>query len=262
MILSALFLTACPNPEKTEAPEELEDLAAWFWSNQREAPELDIEASLVNLHPHVVDLTADGPAVGPLPVLTEDDIAWTGVERDPTQTVGVYLANTFECDLETLTEILTHPNQDELHDGVYDDYSRDYQHDRDEFLAGDSDLLLWATSYKATPTVNQYSATTSSGVRRANPVDGDLGPVILQGTFLPEPADFGGIDNHAFEQDYQLEVYYEVDGRIHHFYGLWRSMQIGAFSIEDDIMINFTLDALIQWDQQNEDLCATWPELP
>ena len=271
---SGLLFSACPNPEKTQAPDDLVGLAKHLWQVQRDVPDADLEEALLNLEPVIRDLTQGEnnngdlvikPAVGPLPVLTDDEIAWTELDNDPSEAPGLFLANQYDCDIETLQEILTAPNQGDLHTGVYDSYDRDYEQNRGDFLDGEGDRLLWQTSYSATPTVTQYSATTSSGVRRAV-LEGDdfSGPfAIIQGTVLREPADFGdAADDHFFTQDYQLEVFYPRDGRIHHFYGMWRQMQVGSFGVHDEIFINFTLDALIQWDKQNEDLCATWPELP
>lgn len=257
-------LAACDPAERVEAPAGVRDLARWFFANHRTASAEEVDAALTNLIPSLEAETADGnPKFGSLDALTEDDIAFTGLDVDPSPAAGFFLMNRLDCDIDTLEEIVTAENQNELYDGVYDSYTRSYSGSRDDYLDGATDSLPWTIDYSATPIAETYTANADAGMWRIEGGESGAGKVLMQSAFLTAPADFGGAENHAYEQDYQVELYFSVDGEsVLHFYPLWRYMQIGAFSVEDDFFVELLLNGLIDWDENTEALCQTWPDLP
>lgn len=264
--LALALLAACPSPPRAEAPEDLEGLARFFFTDQLTASDEELDEAIGNAQTVLSDLLDGEPhKVGALKLLDEEALEAAEVSGgDPSLAPGMFLVKRFRCELGVLAEILTHPDQPAVHPGVYDSYERDFDDDRDAWLDGGEGVLRWKVTYEATPTATQYRAKTRSGVRHVPKVESSVGPSLVQRTVLREPATFvGEPDNHVFDQDYQSEVFIDVgDGEVLHFYSLWRFMQLGIVSIHDDVFVDFQLDGMIQWDDQTEAACATWPELP
>lgn len=265
VLFTVACLSACPAP-RAEAPEDLEGLARFFFASQLTASDEELDEAIGNVH-EVLDTLLDGEPhkVGALDFLDEDALAEAEVSGgDPSEAPGMFLAKRFRCDLDVLAEVLSHPDQPAVHPTVYESYDRQFDDDRDAWLAKDEALLRWQVTYEAKPTATMYRAKTRSGVRRVPKGEASVGPTLVQRTVLQEPAEFeGNPDNHVFDQDYQSEVFIDVgDGEVLHFYGLWRYMRLGIVSIHDDAFVEFQLDGMIRWDDQTEAACASWPELP
>lgn len=264
-LLAITCLSAC-FPPRVEAPEDLEGLARFFFAAQLSATDEELDEAIDNVHEVLEELLAGEPhKVGGLATLDEATLEAAEVSGgDPSLAPGLFLAKRFRCDLDTLAKILTHPDQPDFRPGVYDSYDRAFDDDRDAWLGRDEDVLRWQVTYEATPTATQYRARTKSAVRHVPKLEASVGPSIVQRTVLREPATFvGDADNHVFDQDYQSEVFIDAGGgEVLHFYGLWRFMQLGVVSVRDDVFVDFQLDGMIQWDEQSEAACASWPELP
>ena len=266
--LLSSFLCACPAAERVPPPDDLDGLLRYVWNEFGNASDAELMEAGANAAAILQDLLAEEDAkVGALETLGLSDLATFELDdgRDPTQAPGFFLASRFRCDLDVLADVLTHPNQGGVHPGVYDSYKRDYAVSRDEWLAAEFGLLSWSVEYEATPTATQYLARTKSAIRRfdANgPIDGIR--TLIQRTYLAEPAIFSGNpDNHIFDQDYQVEMFMQTaEGEVVHLYGLWRHMQLGLVGINDDVFVDFQINGLVEWDQQTEAACATWPEFP
>ena len=259
--------TACACAPRVEAPNDLEGLARFFWAQGLEVSDADLDDAVGNTHAVLSDLLTDGAAkVGSLSRLDREDLETVGLadKNDPSGAPGLFLANRFLCDIDILDDVLASLRQTELHPGVYDAYERTYRDDDEGWLAADTGILTWDTEYAATPTATQYRATSRSRIRKVPRGAASVGPSLVQQTWLLDPATFDGSpDDHVFDQDYQAELYYQGDdSEVWHLYGLWRFMQLGIVSSYDDAFINFQLDGMIQWDEQTEAVCATWPELP
>lgn len=265
LVFAIASVTACPSP-RAEAPEDLEGLARYFFTEQLTASDEELDDAIGNAHAVLTELL-DGKRhqVGALKLLDEEALRAAEVSGgDPSQAPGMFLVKRFRCDLDVLAEILTHPDQPAIHPGVYDSYVREFDDDRDAWLARDEDVLRWRVTYEATPTATQYRAKTRSGVRHVPKLASSVGPSIVQRTVLREPATFeGNPDNHVFDQDYQSEIFIDVGGgEVLHFYSLWRFMQLGIVSIRDDVFVDFQLNGMVEWDDQTEAACGTWPNLP
>ncbi len=261
-----VVVTGCPSA-RVEAPEDLEGLAKYIWTQQSTASDEELGAAVQQAHAVLLELLVDTDAqIGVLPYLSDEDLAPIGQDgvNDPSEAPGFFLATRFDCDLDVLAEMLTHPEQDSLRPDVYDSYARTFAGDRDAWLDDDTGALEWDVVYEVTPTVTQYKAKTHSSVRHVPKLEDAAGAAVVQRTFLKEPAVFvGEPDDHVFDQDYQAELFLDGgEGEIFHLYGLWRFMQLGIVGIHDDAFVDVQLDGMVKWDEQTEAACATWPELP
>lgn len=265
LLLVIACVSGCPTP-RTEAPDDVEGLARFFFAEQLRATDEELDDAVGKAHAVLEELLADEPhRVGALDFLDEEALEAAEVSGgDPREAPGMYLVKRFRCDLDVLAEILTHPDQPAVHPGVYQSYDRAFDDDRDAWLKRDESVLRWQVTYEAKPTATLYRAKTRSGVRHVPKASASVGPSIVQRTVLREPATFeGDPDNHVFDQDYQSEVFIDVGGgEVLHFYGLWRFMQLGIVSVHDDAFVDFQLNGMVEWDDQTEAACATWPDLP
>lgn len=261
-------LSGCPGAERVPPPADLDGLVRYVWNEFENANDTELMEAGANAAAILEELLlAEDAKVGALETLEVSDLATYGLDdgRDPAQAPGFFLASRFSCDLDVLADVLTHPNQGGVHPGVYDSYERDYAVSREDWLAADFGRLSWRVDYEATPTATQYQAHTESAIRRFD-ANGSLDGVrtLVQRTYLAEPATFAGNpDNHIFDQDYQVDLFMQsADGEVLHLFGLWRHMQLGLVGIHDDVFVDFQINGLVEWDQQTEAACATWPDFP
>ena len=72
-----------------------------------------------------------------------------------------------------------------------------------------------------------------------------------------EPAVFE-TEGAEFTDDYQVETLTErAPGELLHFYAIWRYMRYGVLADSyDALMIDQTIQALIDWDAKTDELCA------
>ena len=74
---------------------------------------------------------------------------------------------------------------------------------------------------------------------------------------LVDEAETVGDDAH-FEQDYQIEVYFErKNGEMFHLYAIWRQADFGGtFTTDNEGFQRLMLNNLADWDDSTEELCA------
>lgn len=261
-VSSSVLLTGCFSFERVPPPEDLEGLLGFFVQNGATATDEELAVAVENTDAVLRALLTDGDAkVGGIAALTSTDLAAFGIDdgRDPSLAPGMFLASRFTCTPERLAEVISDPDQPTIHPNVYDSYDRVFDTDRAAWLRGDIATLDWHVTYEATPTATQYRAKTQSAVRRVLMAeDFPAATALVQRTFLTEPAEFvGAPENHVFDQDYQVEIFFDGgDGTILHLYGLWRYMQLGVVSVNDDVFVDFQLNGMLEWDTQTEAACA------
>jgi hypothetical protein len=193
--------------------------------------------------------------------LAPEDLKEVGLDTtaDPSAARGFLLLNPYACTLDKLAEILVAADQPTQYPDVYDYYDRQYQGDRDAFLARDTATLSWKVSMKASlPVSDQYEALLEGALRRIPGAAPGGGEVLVYRSALPSPATFAANSTSYFRQDYQLELYWErAPGEIFHAYGMWREMKVGGFNLttEDNGMFNILIDNLEKWDDRTEVLC-------
>ena len=240
------------------APEDFDALLHYFWQKANEGSDAEIAEGVRNLHEAIGGDTLDGPQDGTLSRLTNEETAFIELDATPDTAAGIYLLNPYQCSFDDLTTIVTHLDQQLLYPGVYDGYERDYTTSREAFVDGQTNRLEWDLHYGATLLGSSYTATVKSMMRRV-PNIGDeaseIGDFLLWQAYIEEPADFGD-SAKSLTQDYQIDLYYPINGRIIHAYGIWREANYGAgFSTESEAVQRITLNNLIDWDEQTETYC-------
>lgn len=261
LLLASLSLLACKKVEP--APADLDGLLHWFWQKYEAGEEEELHEGVVNAF-DIVDVEALAEEVqdGSISDLDADEAALVGVtDRDPADAAGMYLLTVFDCDLQTLQEVVAAPDQDALYEGIYDDYERTFTGDDQAYLSGEEDLLAWDVWYAASYLGGSYEAESKGGLRRVPEIDAEVSPhgdVVLQRTWMPEPAVWES-DGPSYDQDYQIEVYVDAgEGRVLHLYGLWRQAEYpGGFSSDNESVQRVLLNNLAKWDETTEGHCAT-----
>ncbi|MCB9742908.1 MAG: hypothetical protein H6741_05355 [Alphaproteobacteria bacterium] len=236
------------------APEDIDGLTRWLWVNHEAASDREVLDAVAQL-----DLALDGDSLeeltGELTRLGPEDLAHLELpaDTDPAEARGWFLAYSYPCTLSELQPILYHLAQDELYEGVYDHYNRDYIGDIEAYKAQESTTIGWQAELGATLLNKSYTERLFGGLRY---VDDAERPALLGRVWIPEPASFEDPD-WAFDQDYQVEAWYErAPGEIVHLYGIWRHMALGSLDTESDGLVNTTLNNMAAWDDETAELCA------
>ena len=259
LITAVAASCAAPQP----APEGLDDIAKFLFNRFSPVDE-DIAVSDLELADAAVKLHAalDGDALaeaqkGTLAKITESELATVGLDGvlSPTRATGMFTAAIVKCELQQMKDIIMEPDQLSLYPEAYESYGREYDPVVDERLQ------TWTVSYRAAPEVpNQYDATVKSGIRDVSAdVLGDegVGRLLVRRGFIPEPAVFDEGVDAEFTHDFQIESYHErAPGEIVHFYGIWRFMRFGIIDSSSGLMMDTTLNGMVDWDTKTDELCA------
>lgn len=249
-IVSLLVLFTSTACAVEPAPEDVDGLLRWLFRNHAAADDVAVAEAFATADETLGAL--DDPRTGTISSLTEDDVAHVERETspDPADAQGFFIATRFPCSIERMEEIVTEPDQNAQYE-AYDSYERTYTSDIDAYFERSSPTLTWDIDLQATPITATYTALFTGGVRRVEESDAAL----LQHTWMPEPAVFEQ-EGNVFEQDYQIEAYFPRGDDVVHLYGMWRQMEIGQFTIEDDVFLTTLVEGLIDWDRRTEELCA------
>jgi hypothetical protein len=234
----SLLLACAPDP----APQDVDGLLHWSWTEfELASDEQWVEAA--------ANLPRDDQE-GEQSRLVEEEVAhvdW-GADSHVGLARGMYIANTFSCDLEVLQEILIAQDQQAQYEGVYDRYDRSYTSDLDAFTAGAAGALSWDVELEGEYVGTAYTERLHGGVRR---VEGAL----IARTWIAEPVEFEEGSDWWWPTDVQIEVFVQEDLEIVHLYGIWRELDIGSLSTEDDGLVNLTRGGMRDWDDRTEELC-------
>jgi hypothetical protein len=259
------LLAACmDNTPVVAAPSDFDGNVHFLWENYGTGTDQDIVDAVNKLHTIVQGATRTDAKKGGITHLSTDDIktVMARADADPSQARGMYLINEFACTLDKVTTITIALDQDTQYPGVYNSYKRTYTSDSAGFTAGTTPTLSWSSDIGASLLDAKYTSTVSGAVRKVTPPTDDPtpfgGPILLVRAWLPSPAVFEDM-GPIFDQDYQLEVYYErAPGALIHVYPMWRHMAIPSVneSTDDDSVVNLITNDLQSWDQQTAALCA------
>jgi len=253
-----LALTLLPGCKKVEpAPEELDALLHYTWQKYDDGLEEELANAIVNFDDAVEGGELDPPD-GSVTDLSDDEIALVGVtDRPASDAAGLFMTNRFACSMKQLEEILSYGDQNELYDGVYESYARDFDGNRSEWLKTDAERLDYTIRYTSKIPVlgGEYDAVAKGALRQ---VPTEFGRAIVQRSYMPEPADFGPDEDKKYvDHDYQLEVYFDAGGgEVVHVYGMWRSALYGGTLDTDNSALQRTmLGNMFDWDDNTEKLC-------
>ncbi len=224
------------------APEDLDGLLHWSWVNWELASEEDLEEAAATLR-------GFEDTDGSITDLQPEELEHLGLEnKDVESARGWFIVYRFDCDLDTLQELLAEPDQLSLYPDAYETYTREYSSDPEAFVSGASETMEWDSRWSSKYLNNTYEAETKAGLRR-------VGDVMLGRAWFPEPATATD-DDYGWEQDYQNEIFAMDGDRVVHFYGMWREILAAGLTQDDDGLVNLTQNGMRDWDDQTAELCG------
>jgi len=249
------WLLACSPGD--QAPEDLDGLLHFLWSSYDDGTDAELIDALDNL-----DVAIDGgvePLSGTVSLLDDQERAEAGHVADVENEAGLHVVDPFDCSMAMLEAIVSYPDQDALKD-ILDEYERRFDGDRQAFLDGETDVLSWDVTYKAsTLFASQYTAELRGGMRRVSATglgQSAFGDFVLSRTALVEPATFED-DDGVFDQDRRVELWYLADsGQMIHVEALWRHMEAGVVNTGSDAIQDLIIDGLQDWAADTEQWCA------
>lgn len=201
-------------------------------------------------------------AAGPRPVqatiddITKDQLGIPTITRDPANAQGMLVITELDCSLDQIEKILVAKNQPEIYPDSYDKYTRTYKTSIQDFLSGVSSSVAWKTEYTVSLLERTYEATLTGGAKRVAGAAPGGGVMLLGKTLLDEPARFIAGGDAAFNQDYQIEAYYEIaPARVIHFYAMWREFHVSSLTSSHNLYINIVLGSLIDFDVRTSKVC-------
>lgn len=226
-----------------DAPRELDALLHYFWE-EFESPPAIIQPAVTNLH---IALSGDDLASrrdGNLKDLEPSSILRLAIDSKPNSSnaSGFFMARKFECDFAQLEKISYWIDQKSLYGSAYEKYTRQHTSDLDSYLNRNVDTLTWNSEYTTQIGAATFTAQNRNTMRY---VEGpsDLGPILLRRSWLPITAEASS--GSSFRQDYQLEIYYRrADGKIVHAYAVWRDMNVGGITDEQDFFASIMIDQM------------------
>lgn len=249
-----------------EAPATTDELFHRLWAAFPVEAEVDMDLLVASV-PDVVDLDAlrDDHEQGTQTPLSPDEIAdlpfvdadgAPTAPPDPALATPLYVIDRFPCAGDRLEEILTFPDQNAIY-GTYETYERRFRDDRQAFLDGDTDVLVWDGTIEVSNLI-KYSYDFQTELRRI-PVGEDLdvpGNVVwMTRNILPTPADWKGSDGY-FKQDYQLELFIPVEGGdLVHLYPVWRELMALNMTLDQPGAATINFNQTISFDKTTAKTC-------
>lgn len=261
-LLAACDFGTLDDLSQDETPEGSEEttrqaLAVW---NVYDKPEDSVRRAIADLA-GVVARAEEASSERPLKVklgdIGADELAGIGFsERNGRAAQGMLVAPTLDCTLDQVEKLVVAKNQSELYPGIYDEYARTFTTSVQDFLAARAPTVGWRTDYKASAIGNTYVANLTGGARRIRGVAPDGKDVLMARTYLNEPAKFVTSGDAEFNQDYQIELYWErAPGKVLHFYALWREFRIASLTAETDLYVALVLGNLADFDVRTSKIC-------
>jgi len=261
-IVVPVALASCVAP--APAPADLDGLARFAFARwlpegeDQSVSDAELADALGKIHDVLGGDTLAEPQRGTLGNITQAELDAVGLsDRDPNKPQGMFMANVVHCSLDQIDALTLEPDQLSLYPDAYAAYSR-------EMIEGTPESHpRWLTTYTSAEhalMANQLTATVQSGLRRVPDLGPEASPAgrgLVFRVYLPEPAVFE-TEGAEFTDDYQVETLTErAPGELVHFYAIWRYMRYGVLADSyDALMIDQTIQALIDWDAKTDELCA------
>ena len=241
------------------APEDLDGLFHWFWTNYEAATDDDWLDGINNAHAAMGMGVLEDVVDGSLSSFTREEMDLVAMreDADPGELAGLYLLNVLPCTVEQVEEIVTSLDQMAIYDEAYESYAREYTSDEEAYFDREEATLSFSSDIGATMLGASYTETVE-GLVRWVPRDDDHnhGPVLMARYHMPEEA-IWDTSGFFFTQDYQVEIYYERSpGELAHLYGLWRNMGYQEGSTSDGNIARMVLDRLAEWDERTAEICV------
>ncbi|HEY8077117.1 MAG TPA: hypothetical protein VIF62_23485 [Labilithrix sp.] len=231
-------------------------LSLWRTFDPMKATDADVKKAIADIQ----GIVARNPP--PLQVrlgpIDKDDQAIVGItDKDPSTAQGMLLIHEIDCSLDQISKLVIALNQTAIYPDLYDSYTRVYTSDVNGFLEGTPPTVTWTTNYQASALSRTYQSEVRGEGRYVGGAMPNGAPIFLDRAFLPHPALFiKGGDDSGFDQDYQIELYYETaPNKVMHFYALWRDFHISTVSSDTDLYVNLVLGNLSDFDVRSSKVC-------
>ncbi len=206
----------------------------------------------------------DGDSNLTLTPLAASDTANLGLSpRDVTKAQGMIILTELPCTLDQVEKLTIAKNQPTLFPKTYDNYLRTYTSSSDDYFARKVKTITWTTDLTATVLSRQYQSDLRGGARFVAGASPSGGNVVLSRTVLVKPATFLKGNDAQFNQDYQIEAFYERSaGKTVHVYALWREFIVGSISSSDQLYISIILGNLKDFDVRAGKICKDGTPTP
>lgn len=246
-----LMLMACAKVEP--APEDLDGIFHYFWLHAEDGTPEQINEATLNLEAQVAGASLEDPLKGSVTDLSAEEVAVVEMDVDPSIAAGIFFVNPVVCTTDQIEKITYWQDQREIYPD-YSEYDRQYTSSLDDYLARTTDTITWDTSYKANYVgAGDFTSRVLGSMRRVETED--FGPVLIIRAWIPEPAVFEN-GKSVFDQDFQLEIYYERDERLIHTYPIWRHLEINdTLNTDNEGFQGLLINSLLGYDDDNEKLC-------
>lgn len=241
------------------ADAELNTASHWLWSRYDSTNQEALTEVVGRLHLVVERSKKSGefPLQRRIERLSNDDVSTVrpGSKVDASRAVGMMVASDVGCSLAQLERLTVARNQPDLYPNVYVSYDRTYTSNDAEYLAGEKDRLTWVTQLSA-DLKGEYTSKLDGTIRRVAGVGPAGQPVLMVRSYFPEAAKYKSTPENQWEQDYQVELYYEREpGILTHVYALWRDLRLGSLTLETEFATSVQISGLIDWDVRTSKLC-------
>jgi hypothetical protein len=238
-----------------EGTDEVTQQARALWKFYEKGSDATIKSAIDDID-GVIKRVGDLPIQVKIGDLTKEDLDLVGKTNDPAAPQGMLLVDDLDCTLDQVTKLAVAKNQTTLYPDLYDAYARTYVSVVQDFLTAKSATVVWKTNYTASAVSRTYDAVLTGGVRLVQGANPHGGNVLLARTVLDAPANFTKGGDADFNQDYQVELYYEIEPKkVRHFYALWREFRISGLTAESDLYVNLVLGNLRDFDIRTSKLC-------
>lgn len=239
--LVCLAAVACKRPP--DAPAELDELVGYLYAHMSEEDPAPLEVGSVNL-----DVWLDGHIEETLEGYVVENLSQDAVDllddrdRDLEGLVGAAVGHESAYSVEELAEAMVLDDQTEVFPNNYSLYERDFLSDEDCFADRDCDWLeadvATTVSYAGLITVETKSRNQYRWVET------DLGPAMIQRTWLREPAEVS-LDFLEVDQQYYLCAFLPQEGGgTRSVLVTWIVAKMTGDSVPEDMALNLVIDSM------------------
>jgi len=204
----------------------------------------------------IVDRAGTRPVQVTIDDLKKEDLGVPTITRDSATAQGMLVITELDCSLDQATRYVVAKNQADIYPKSYDKYERTFTSNANDFVGGIAPSVGWKTAYTVSLLGRTYEAKLTGNARRLVGAGPNGKPIVIARTVLDAPATFIKGDDSEFNQDYQIEAYYEIaDNRVIHFYGMWREFRVSSLTSRDNLYINTILGSLVDFDVRTSLVC-------
>ena len=246
------LLAACRPPQ---APEELDDIMSYLFEHHQERSTAALRQGTENLDAWLIDHqdeTWEGFEVSPLS--NEAVSALDGTERDLTNLVGVAVGYDIPYSVTEVMEVILFAEPIEFNQGDIIEYQRTVVENTEECFAERSCESL---SY-ITDALGNYPLgleVRSKTMNQYRWVDTDMGEVIIQRTWMMEPAE-ANWDSIDLNQQYYVTTFVPIEEGMRRVEAGWVVASLGDLPVPENIALNLAIGTLTAF----RDKVVAWKE--